>query len=187
MQRERAEAANTGASDRAAGSADPAAPTEANFGAGVPSMTAGATAPTEAKAEVVGPVMRLDIAAPTEANPEAPLPCEAVGAVAPSEADAEQEVLFVSAEAAAPTGPDAGFEIARGGRHVVETPVLGPTFWSGGMLHRPLSDASGVWNSGLANTFEPLVRFGSFTQPAHRMEACQDGVIPEGWPSLGRV
>ena len=131
--------------------------------------------------------MRLDIAAPTEANPEAPIPCETVDAVAPSEADAEQEVLFVSAEAAAPTGPDAGLEIARGGRHVVETPVLGPTFWSGGMLHRPLSDASGVWNSGLANTFEPLVRFGSFTQPAHRMEACQDGVIPEGWPSLGRV
>ena len=134
-------------------------------------MTAGATAPTEAKAEVVGPVMRLDIAAPTEANPEAPLPCEAVGAVAPSEADAEQEVLFVSAEAAAPTGPDAGFEIARGGRHVVETPVLGPTFWSRGMLHRPRSDASGVWNSGLANT--------STIRNRARMTAIPDSAAPD--------
>ncbi|MBV8266558.1 MAG: hypothetical protein JO252_09560, partial [Planctomycetaceae bacterium] len=81
LQSERAEAENSGASDRALESADPATPTEANFGAGVPSMTAEATAPTEAKAEVVEPVMRLDIAAPTEANPEAPFPCEAVGAV----------------------------------------------------------------------------------------------------------
>jgi len=47
----------------------------------------------------------------------------------PTEADAEQEVLFVSAEAAASTGPNAGLEIERGGRHVVETPVLGPTLW----------------------------------------------------------
>ena len=47
----------------------------------------------------------------------------------PTEADAEQEVLFVSAEAAASTGPNAGLEIARGGRHIIETPVLGPTLW----------------------------------------------------------
>ncbi len=73
--------------------------------------------------------MRLDIAVPTGPNPEAPIPSETVDAVAPSEADADQEVRFVSAEEATPTEPNAGLEIARGGRHVFETPVLGPTPW----------------------------------------------------------
>ena len=126
LQRERGGAEDAGATDLAAGSRDPAAPTEANFEAEVLSMTAEAIAPTEANAGAVGPVTRLDIAAPTGPNPETPIPCETVDAVAPSEADAEQEVLFVTAEAAAPTGPGAGSEIARGGRLVVETPELGP-------------------------------------------------------------
>ncbi|MBV8315904.1 MAG: hypothetical protein JOZ53_13265 [Planctomycetaceae bacterium] len=127
LQRERGEAGDAGASDRAAGSGDPAAPTEADFEAEVLCMTAEATASTEANAEVVGPVTRLDIAAPIRPNPEEPLPCETVDAAAPSEADVEQEVLFVTAEEAASTGPDAGLEIARGGRLVVEIPALGPT------------------------------------------------------------
>ena len=92
-------------------------------------MIAAATAPTEANGAAVGPVPRLDIAAPTEANPEVPIPCETADVVAPSEADAEQEVLFVTAAAAASTEPDAGLEIARGGGHVCEIPVLGPTLW----------------------------------------------------------
>ncbi|MBV8232766.1 MAG: hypothetical protein JO329_22515, partial [Planctomycetaceae bacterium] len=148
LQRERGEAADAGASDRAAGSADPAAPTEANLEAEVLSLTAKAaapteanleaevlsltakaTAPTEANAEEVGPVTRVDIAAPTRLNPEAAIPCETVDVVAPSEADVEQEVLFVTAAAAASTEPDAGLEIARGGGHVFEIPVLGPTLW----------------------------------------------------------
>ncbi|MBV8267065.1 MAG: hypothetical protein JO252_12115, partial [Planctomycetaceae bacterium] len=129
LQRERAEAADAGASDRAAGSADPAAPTEANLEAVVLCMTAEATASTEANAEAVEPVTQVDIAAPTGPNPEAPIPCETVVAVAPSEADAEQEVLFVTAAATASTGPDAGSEIARGGRRVFEAPAPGPTPW----------------------------------------------------------
>ena len=92
-------------------------------------MTAEATASTGPNAAAVGPVTRLDIAAPTGPNPEAPLPSETVDAVAPSEADADQEVRFVSAGEAASTEPNAGLEIARGGRHVFETPVLGPTPW----------------------------------------------------------
>ncbi|MBV8606314.1 MAG: hypothetical protein JO034_02485, partial [Singulisphaera sp.] len=87
------------------------------------------TASTEANAAAVGPVTQLDIAAPTGPNPEAAIPSGTVVAVAPSEADAEQEVRFVSAAAAAPTGPDAGSEIARGGRRVVEAPAPGPTPW----------------------------------------------------------
>ena len=130
MQRERGEAADAGATDLAPGSADSSAPTEANFEAGVRSMTAEATASTEANGAAVGPVTRLDNAAPTGSNPEILLPCETVDAVAPREADAEQEVRFVTAVAAAPTGgPDAGSESARGGRRVVETPALGPTPW----------------------------------------------------------
>ena len=76
LQRERGEAEDSGATDLAAGSRDPAAPTEANFEAEVLSMTAEATAPTEANAEAVGPVTRVDIAAPTEPNPEAPIPSQ---------------------------------------------------------------------------------------------------------------
>jgi hypothetical protein len=66
LQRERGDAADSGATDLAAGSADPAAPTEANLEAEVRSRTAEATAPTEANAEAVGPVTRVDIAAPIE-------------------------------------------------------------------------------------------------------------------------
>jgi len=91
-------------------------------------MTAEATASTEADGAAVG-LVRLDSAAPTVPIPEAPLPCETDDAVTPSEADAEQEVRFVTAEEAALTGPDAGSEIARGGRLVVEAPALGPTPW----------------------------------------------------------
>ncbi|MBV8267900.1 MAG: hypothetical protein JO252_16360, partial [Planctomycetaceae bacterium] len=88
LQRERGEAGAAGATDRAAGSGDPAAPTEADLEAEVLSMmaeatatteakfesevlsvTADATATTEAKAEAVGPVTKVDIAAPAEANP----------------------------------------------------------------------------------------------------------------------
>ena len=74
LQCERGEAEDSGATDLAAGSADPAAPTEANFEAEVLSITAEATAPTEANAEAVEPVTRVDIAAPTEPNPEVPIP-----------------------------------------------------------------------------------------------------------------
>ena len=129
LQCERGDAEDLGVTDLTAGSADPSAPTEANFEAEILSMTAEATTPTEANAEAVGLVTRVDIVAPTGPSPEAPIPSETVDAVAPSVADAEQEVLFVSAEAAAPIGPNAGLEIARGVRHVFETPVLGPTLW----------------------------------------------------------
>ena len=54
---------------------------------------------------------------------------------------------------------------------VAVNPLLGLVDWSGGMLRRPLFDVSGVWNSGLAKTFEPPVRFGFFTQPALLTEA----------------
>ena len=91
-------------------------------------MTAEATASTEADGAAVG-LVRLDSAAPTVPIPEAPLPCETDDAAVPSEADVEQEVRFVTAAAAASTEPDTGSEIARGGRHVVETPALGPTPW----------------------------------------------------------
>ncbi|MBV8076546.1 MAG: hypothetical protein JO284_09125, partial [Planctomycetaceae bacterium] len=128
LQRERGEAAAVGATDRAAGSADPLAPTEANLEAEVLSMTAEATAPIEPNA-AVGPATRVDSAAPTGPNLEAFIPCETVDAAAPSEADVEQEVLFMTAAAAASTGPDAGSEVARGGRRVVEAPAPGPTPW----------------------------------------------------------
>ncbi len=95
LQCERCEAEDSGATDRAAGSQDLSAPTEANFEAEVLSLTAEATAPTEPNAEAVGPATRVDIAAPTEPNLEAPIP------------------------------PNAVSEIARGGRLVIETPELG--------------------------------------------------------------
>ena len=56
LQCERGEAADSGATDLAAGSRDSAAPTEPNFEAEVLSMTADATAPTEANSAAVGPV-----------------------------------------------------------------------------------------------------------------------------------
>ncbi|MBV8265998.1 MAG: hypothetical protein JO252_06605, partial [Planctomycetaceae bacterium] len=89
LQRERAEAdeaEDSGATDVAAGSRDPAAPTEANLEAEVLSMTAEVIAPTEANAAAVGQVTRADVAAPTEPNLEA-------------------EVLSMTAEATAPTEP----------------------------------------------------------------------------------
>ncbi|MBV8076298.1 MAG: hypothetical protein JO284_07870 [Planctomycetaceae bacterium] len=66
LQRERGGAADAGATDRAAGSGNPAASTEANLEAEVRSMTAEAAAPTEANLEAVGPVTQVDIAAPIE-------------------------------------------------------------------------------------------------------------------------
>jgi hypothetical protein len=66
LQRERGGAEDAWATDRATGSADPSAPTEANFEAEVLSMAAEATAPTGANAGAVGPVTRVDSATPIE-------------------------------------------------------------------------------------------------------------------------
>ncbi|MBV8610279.1 MAG: hypothetical protein JO034_22815 [Singulisphaera sp.] len=87
LQRERGNSEDAGATDRAAGSADPAAPTEANFEAEVLSMTAEATAPTEANFEAEVLSMTAEATAPTEANAAAVGPVTRVDIAAPTEPD----------------------------------------------------------------------------------------------------